>query len=281
MHAEEKELFAQETLRDRGQMTRDEYEAFFAMLRYKDAANLLERYPKEKSNLKVYTESKSIYDQSGYDFEACKPMGFGWKTYWFAVKSTDIFGLIGALCPSYLVEQHTCWGEDTYYYAQPTEHFQNTTQHNYFVITQPCNGMIFVKPNGPVARGIWDKCMAKNSNYHSVSEAIPYPCSFISEQIGDIYFFWTQRVVGTNGFILWNKGGIQRAVSTWGLNNFVAYGRELEDEEYFETDEGNYVNEQSLYQMAHKWGANHNRIKPLGLNEQAYCWFLDASQYSY
>ena len=301
------ELFAEETLVDRGQLTRAEEEAFDAMLRYKDAQETLKEIAIDSSRSKANKDSKEtfahyqelydknkehcdknkeLYYKSGFDFDDCIPMGLGWKTNWFGVKTTDIVSLIGTLSPSYIVEQHVCEDEE-YFDAKPSEQFFNITQGNYFIVTQACNGTVFLKPNGSRADSLRDACYEGKSNYTKIIKALTYPCASISETVGEVYLFWGPRSYGNAGFILWQNGSLRRAVSTSQWYDYMTYGSELEGEEVYErTDKNGNIEYRGLYQnsiiqMANNWKLNSNRISPLRPGEKAYCWFVDARLVAY
>jgi len=268
---EKVELFVEETLRDRGQMTREEYDAFFAMLLMRD----------NEPSSEVFEKSKARYDQSGFDFDDCQPMGLGWKTLWIAVRTIDIVGLIGTLASSFIVEQKECSVEETYYDARPSDAFANMTQNRYFRVTQPCDGTVFVQPHVHGQSTIWDAFLDARKKRQTASLAIQTPCSEISKNFGDVYLFWSQRVIGNHGFILWKNGKIRRTIST-SQREDTNYGDALVGEENYngsldmEWDDRPLLNEDSLFEMAGRWKVNPNYVNPIRPGERAYCWFVDA-----
>lgn len=276
------EFLTQETLRDRGQLTRAEYETFFAMCRFELVTSLHENLEDAFAD-DVYRKSKLIYDESGFDFEGHTAIGFGWKTFWFAIRSTDLIGLINLLSPSFGVEQHRLRKEYAHH-ALPSDDFRQRVDNQYFTLTQVCNGTIFVRVSGKKADDLWDVCEGPLGHYHEVINQNPIPCAAISKELGDTYFFWTQRVIGNNGFILWRDGQVKRAASTVQLEAFKSKGKELDGEETWRASDGSgndmhIITEWELFQMAHKWHVNPNRMPLMRPNEKVYCWFVDARQW--
>lgn len=269
---EKVELFAEETLKDRGQMTREEYDAFFAMLRMRDS----------EPDSEVFKNSKALYDQSGFYFENFQPMGLGWKTLWMAVRTTDIIGLIGAIAPSFIVEQKLCGVDATYYDARPSEAFKNMTQGKFFLVTQPCDGTVFIQPRGFSRSVIWDAFLDARKKRHLTSMALQTPCREISENFGDCYLFWSQRVLGNYGFMLWRQGVLLRTVSTLCGEGDVTFGDALVGEKYHENyaeDEWGdtpILSQHSLFETARRWKVNPNHMNPVRPGEKAYGWFADA-----
>ncbi len=274
---EKVELFAEETLKDRGQMSREEYDAFLAMLRLRDSA------PNSNApDSEVFEQSRTLYNKSGFDFQGHAPMGFGWKTLWVAVRTTDIIDLTGTLASSFIVEQKQCSVDETYYSARPSAAFKNMTQDKFFLVTQPCDGTIFIQPQGGMRSVIWDGFLEARRKRHLASLALQTPCSEISKTIGDCYFFWSNRVTRNHGFMLWRQGVLARTVSTLCGEGDVTIGDALVGEVYHENyadDEWGdtpILSEYSLFETARRWKVNPNHINPVRPGEKAYCWFVDA-----
>lgn len=262
------DFFAPETLIDRGQLNAAEYEALgaYGELKQFDRSPLYkEKHPEQ------FKECKSIYEESGFNFDRWVPLNLGWKTQWLAVKTTNVLELIYRLTTRHMIEQK----EEPA--STPSSHFIEMTKDKYLYVMQPCNGIVFIQSQ------LLRSLISKNRgavHYKDVLEGLPHSWGDISEDFGEVFLFWSQRNIMDHGFICWRNGGVVRAVSSSQNDDYAAYGAEIDGETYGEHLDMNGLPRKYLYQdhifyMADKCGANNNRIMPLRPGEKAYCWFVD------
>ena len=265
--------FPPESLKDRGQLSQAEYEAWMHHLYIKGEDDTAQSYPMsnwDSGRIENYKRRKSEYEDSGFNFEEHKPLGFGWKGVWLAVKSSDVIGIINELSAKYLIEKRR-WDDNT----EMLPSVYGASGNRAFKVTPPCDGVIFIKPLGQIKL---------NDLYHQgagrefsrIFDAIEHPWASISKEFGDVYFLLFNRVHGSTCFVKWKDGKVVRAVNSVSSGYFYETGTPLAGESRTNSIGMDLMTTDDLYSASAIWNVNSNYIRPLRPGEEASCWYIDA-----
>ena len=265
--------FPPESLKDRRQLNEAEYQAWTHYLYIQREDEISKEYPMsswEPSRIENYTKRKSEYDNSGYSFEGCTPLGFGWKGVWIAIKSTDVVGVINELTTKYLIEKRN-WNDA----VELLPSVYGASGYRAFKITPPCEGVIFVKPLGQVKlNDLYHRGTGKEFN--QIFDAVEHNWASISQDFGDVYFLLLDRVSSRTCFVKWKTGKVVRAVNSHLSGYYYEIGSPLAGENRTKFIGVDHMTPDDLYTASALWRVNSNYIRPLQPNEKAYCWYVDA-----
>ena len=264
--------FPPESLKDRGQLSQAEYEAWMHHLYIKGEDDTAQSYPMsnwDSGRIENYKRRKSEYEDSGFNFEEHKPLGFGSKTHWFAIKSSDVVGLVNALSAGFqykMVEIGCATFNPNQGYSYPGFHRRDS--NGFLTVLQPAGGMIFAQRHsaGKILGGSYKKCI----------ETILCPWTSVSEQFGDVTLFWGSGS-GGNGALAWRQGKLKRGFSSGQDYKITGFGIPEDFEvSTSESSSGNfYLSYDDIQKMSAHEKANSSYIRPLRPGEKAYYWLVD------
>ena len=268
--------FPPESLKDRGQLCPAEYEAWEHYLYIQLEEEIAQSYPMSSWNsgrIENYKRRKSEYEDSGFNFEEHKPLGFGTrKCCWFAVKSSDIIGVINSLSGNFLYEGYKIEHAEFREYPGARKPIWNPND-GYYLVLPPSDGTIFVRPRLGKIMKCWHNGSPTIGDYLG---AMDPKWAEISQLFGNVYFFSTSTFSQFVGILKWEKGILQTAVSSTQLKFEVMRGTKFPDRYLSERLEGaKYLPHYKFIEFANDHNANSSYIRPLCPGERAYYWLVD------
>jgi hypothetical protein len=194
-----------------------------------------------------------------------KPIPFGYKCCWLAIKSTDIEGITSALNLSSIEETNWTKGLEEAYEA---------------------SGKVFVSPaldNWVLVIGISLPDAGGSRRKDSMTPLLVK----LSAKFGEVQYFATHRVVdyhawakvidqnivrayaylGESGSTLWNVGELTEEEKELGFSFFDESSEEAENDEYWEREDLSYPDEENVMDIAKKWSIDtsfENADYPVG-----------------
>lgn len=197
-----------------------------------------------------------------------KPMGFGYKNAWLAIKANDPKKV--AQCLGLEDLQPANWRTGL---AASYEHYET-----HVFVTPPVNGWVFVVGTALPDCGDSDR---------------PDKCTPLLKELGrtydPVFYFGTHRVVefhawarvdkarvsrayaylGEKGLTIWNKGEKTRAEQELKFNFFADAPPEGQGQEYWDRKDLRFPNEEDVIRIAEAWTINPLKLEEMHLPEGA------------
>jgi len=246
---EAKDLYPEESLVDKGQMSADEAKAWQAY-NYISEERFADNHKKDER----FLEFQSIYESSNFDFQNCRTIGELWWPNYFAVETNDIIGLVNHLTRDYIIDLINVVDTNA-----PL--FQNPRQN--LVISPPCNGVIFI---------YWtDVQYSFTSPHHqNLLAMLRHDWASISDKFGDVFYISDAK--NNPGFLYWRQGKLVRAIAGQD-DRITKYGNEIHGEDLIGFSGTEFL--LSMREMAINWNVWPLNMRPFRPDETAYAWLVD------